>query len=51
MVDGKKAGTLKRTAKGLNMELDDPRFADWIESEAQAVFEELHARWKTRAED
>ncbi|NDW01121.1 plasmid partitioning protein RepB [Salipiger sp. PrR002] len=51
VADGRKAGTLKRTAKGLNMELDDPRFADWIESEAQGVFEELHARWKNRAED
>ncbi|WP_226629007.1 plasmid partitioning protein RepB [Alloyangia pacifica] len=51
VVAGRKAGTLKRTAKGLNMELDDPRFADWIESEAQVVFEELHARWKSRAED
>ena len=51
VVNGRKAGTLKRTAKGLNMEFDDPRFADWIESEAQAVIEELHARWKSRAED
>ncbi|MCA0942648.1 plasmid partitioning protein RepB [Salipiger pacificus] len=51
VVDGRKAGTLKRTAKGLNMEFVDSRFADWIESEAQAVIEELHARWKSRAED
>lgn len=51
VVDGRKAGVLKRTAKGLSIDLDDPRFADWIESEAQAVIAELHARWKTRAED
>ncbi|WP_353476624.1 plasmid partitioning protein RepB (plasmid) [Salipiger sp. H15] len=51
VVEGRKAGTLKRTAKGLNMELVDPRFADWIEAEAQTVIEELHARWKARAED
>ncbi|MBE9638705.1 plasmid partitioning protein RepB [Salipiger mangrovisoli] len=51
LVGGRRAGTLKRTPKGLSIDLDDPRFADWIESEAQAVIEELHARWKRGAED
>ncbi|MCA0922511.1 plasmid partitioning protein RepB [Pseudooceanicola nanhaiensis] len=50
-VDGRKAGSLKRTAKGLALDLEEPGFADWIERQAQDVIEELHARWKRGAED
>ncbi|WP_432256431.1 plasmid partitioning protein RepB [Limimaricola sp. AA108-03] len=49
-IDGRKAGTVKRTARGLDLQLEDQGFADWIESEAQQVFEELHARWIARDE-
>ncbi|PSK80531.1 ParB family chromosome partitioning protein [Limimaricola soesokkakensis] len=47
-IDGRKGGTLRRTAKGLDLQLEDQGFADWLESEAQQVFEELHARWTAR---
>ncbi|MCR8549289.1 plasmid partitioning protein RepB [Salipiger sp. P9] len=50
-IGGRKAGSVKRTAKGLAIDLDEPGFADWLEAEAQEVIEELHARWRTRAED
>ncbi|WP_334062855.1 plasmid partitioning protein RepB [Limimaricola cinnabarinus] len=50
-IDGQEAGTLRRTVKGLDLQLKDPGFADWIDAEAQAIVEELHARWKARAED
>jgi ParB family chromosome partitioning protein len=50
-IAGQEAGTLRRTAKGLDLQLKDPGFADWIDAEAQAIVEELHARWKARAED
>ncbi len=49
-IDGRKAGTIRRTAKGLELQLEDPGFADWIESEAQHVIEELHSRWTAREE-
>ncbi|MBY6092317.1 plasmid partitioning protein RepB [Maritimibacter alkaliphilus] len=50
-IAGQKAGSVKRTAKGLALDLADPGFADWIERKAQDVIEELHARWKRGAED
>lgn len=50
-IGGKRGGTVKRTARGLTIELAGGDFADWIEVEAQDVIEELHARWKQRSED
>lgn len=44
-IDGCKAGTLRRTAKGLNLQLEDENFADWLETELQQIVEELHTRW------
>ncbi|WP_121062485.1 plasmid partitioning protein RepB [Chachezhania antarctica] len=50
-VEGKRAGTVKRTAKALTINIENGEFADWIEAEAQDLIADLHARWKTRGED
>ena len=50
-IGGKRGGTLKRTAKGISIELQNSKFADWVESEANDLIEELHERWKQRSED
>lgn len=50
-VDGRRSATLRRTAKGLSLELPGGGFADWLEAEAQNVIEELHARWQSRGEE
>jgi len=48
---GKRAGSMRKSAKGLHLEINDGPFADWLEQEAEQALQELHARWKTRAED
>ena len=50
-IDGRRGGTVKRTAKGVSIELSGGDFADWVETEAQDLIDELHARWQRRAED
>ncbi|KZY33799.1 plasmid partitioning protein RepB [Roseovarius sp. HI0049] len=50
-IGGKRGGSVKRTAKGLSIELTDGDFADWVESEVHDVIEELHERWQQRSED
>ena len=50
-VAGAPAGTVRRTSKGVAISLDEGAFADWIETEAQHVIDELHARWLQRSED
>lgn len=50
-VAGKRGGTVKRTSKGLSIELANGDFADWVEVEAQDLINDLHARWKQRSED
>ncbi|MFW8595856.1 plasmid partitioning protein RepB [Cribrihabitans neustonicus] len=49
-VDGRRSATLRRTAKGVSLELPGGEFADWLEAEAQTLIEELHARWQSRGE-
>ena len=51
VIDGQKAGTVKRTTKGLTISLEQGEFADWIEAEAADLIADLHARWTRRAED
>lgn len=46
-----RAGTLKRTATGLSIDLPGGDFADWVEAEAQTIIQDLHARWSERRED
>ena len=50
---GNGAGTaeMRRTSSGLQLNLKDSDFADWLEQEAKQVLEELHVRWINRAED
>lgn len=50
-IDGRRGGTVKRSPKGITISLDTGAFADWIESEAQDLIDDLHARWISRAED
>ena len=47
-VDGTRVGSLRRSGKGLSLELGQGDFADWVEAEAQDLIKELHARWKAR---
>ncbi|TNE63183.1 MAG: plasmid partitioning protein RepB [Rhodobacteraceae bacterium] len=49
--DGTRGGSVKRSAKGLAITLDDSAFADWMMAEAQDLISELHTRWKERGED
>ncbi|MGR3269607.1 plasmid partitioning protein RepB [Thalassococcus profundi] len=48
MIGGVSAGTIKKSARGVRLDLThvDDGFADWLESQAQDVVQELHARWK-----
>ncbi|MGR3622425.1 plasmid partitioning protein RepB [Pseudophaeobacter sp.] len=48
VIAGTKAGALKRTKTGLSIELDEGKFADWVEAQAQDLIAELHARWQQR---
>lgn len=47
-LDGRKAGSFRRTAKGVRLDLTnvEDEFATWLEGQAQDVLEELHARWR-----
>lgn len=38
-------GTLRRSAKGLRIDIEDGPVADWLETEAETVLTELHVRW------
>ncbi|WP_434291160.1 plasmid partitioning protein RepB [Celeribacter sp. SCSIO 80788] len=49
--DGARGGSVKRSAKGLAITLEDGAFADWMMAEAQGLISELHTRWKERGED
>lgn len=50
-IGGKPGGTVKRTAKGLSIELAGGDFADWVETQVHDMIEDLHERWKQRSED
>ncbi|WP_316014610.1 plasmid partitioning protein RepB [Roseobacter sp. HKCCA0434] len=50
-IGGRRTATVKRTKSGLAIDLQPGAFADWVETEAQTLIEELHARFRTRAED
>ncbi|UWQ35711.1 plasmid partitioning protein RepB (plasmid) [Leisingera sp. M527] len=49
-IGGKRSATLRRSAKGVNLELASGDFADWFEAEAQTLIQELHDRWQNRSE-
>jgi len=48
VIDGVPVGTIKKSARGVRLDLTDVdgAFAEWLESQAQDVLQELHARWK-----
>lgn len=50
-IDGKRAGAVKRTSRGVSIDLADGAFADWVEREAPTLINELHDRWLRRSED
>ncbi len=50
-IGGKRGGTVKRTTKGLSIELAGGDFADWVETQVHDMIEDLHDRWKQRSED
>ena len=50
-LDGQKTGSIRRTAKGVQIDLAEGAFADWVEAEAQDLIADLHARWLQRSED
>ncbi|WP_370271538.1 plasmid partitioning protein RepB [Hyphomonas sp.] len=50
-IGGKRGGTVKRTAKGLSIELAGGEFANWVETKVHDMIEDLHERWKQRSED
>ncbi|MEP0471147.1 MAG: plasmid partitioning protein RepB [Roseobacter sp.] len=46
---GAKSGSVRRTASGVQIELNDGAFADWVETQAQDLIQELHDRWITQS--
>ncbi|MEP1535145.1 MAG: plasmid partitioning protein RepB [Paracoccaceae bacterium] len=46
---GAKSGSVRRTASGVQIELNDGAFADWVETQAQDLIQELHDRWVTQS--
>lgn len=46
---GEASGSVKRTQRGLSIELNDGAFADWVDSQAQDLIQELHERWITQS--
>jgi ParB family chromosome partitioning protein len=50
-IGGKRSGIVKRTSKGVAIELANSDFANWVEVEAHDFIEELHERWQQRSED
>lgn len=49
-VDGQRLATMRRSNQGLRLDIEDSNFANWLESRAELILDELHARWKTRGE-
>lgn len=47
-INGKRSGKVQRTPTALKLEMrgTDKAFLDWVESSAQELVEELHARWR-----
>lgn len=50
-VNGKRAGKIVRSKKGVSLDLEKGPFADWVEVQSQDLIEELHERWLQRRED
>jgi ParB family chromosome partitioning protein len=48
-LSGAKSGSVRRTSNGVQIELNDGAFADWVETQAQDLVQELHDRWITQS--
>lgn len=48
---GKRSGTMTLGPKGLRLDIQDKGFAQWLDVELEHALQELHARYKQRAED
>lgn len=48
LIDGAPAGTIKRSARAVRLDLTDvdDAFAQWLDARAQDVLDELHDRWR-----
>jgi ParB family chromosome partitioning protein len=46
---GTTSGSVRRTSNGVQIELNDGAFADWVETQAQDLVQELHDRWITQS--
>ncbi len=49
VIDERTRATVRKTTAGLRLDISDGAFADWLDSQAQDVVLELHARWKQGA--
>jgi ParB family chromosome partitioning protein len=49
VIDGFPVGAIKRSSRAVRLDLSnvDDAFAEWLDSRAQDVLEELHDRWKS----
>ncbi len=47
---GEPTGKVRRTSKGLSIDLHNSAFADWVEDEAYELIKELHARWQQQTQ-
>jgi ParB family chromosome partitioning protein len=48
VIDGTPVGAIKRSGRGLRLDLTDvdDAFAEWLDARAQEVLKELHDRWR-----
>lgn len=51
VVEGRRAAKVGRTARSLRIDITEGSFADWLDANAEAILNELHASWKRAEED
>ncbi|WP_370402742.1 plasmid partitioning protein RepB [Sulfitobacter sp. JB4-11] len=50
-LDGRKTGTIRRSDKGLRIDIQDEAFAGWLDDQLEDVLHQLHSRWSTGKEE
>ncbi|MEM9579029.1 MAG: plasmid partitioning protein RepB [Pseudomonadota bacterium] len=50
-LDGRRTGSIRRSAKGLRIEIEDSAFAAWLDQRLDSVLSDLHTRWTAGDED
>ncbi|MFK7837310.1 MAG: plasmid partitioning protein RepB [Sulfitobacter sp.] len=48
---GKRAGSVRRSEKGLRIDIQDDAFAKWLDKRLDDVLSDLHSRWSTGSEE